>query len=57
MDVPGRTSLSPALFDTDLLQHLAYDNLDMLIVDFYTLQTVYSLYFTGACNPVRHERP
>ena len=30
--------------DADLLQHLANDNLDMLIVDFYTLQTVNSLY-------------
>ena len=46
MDVPGRNTAVSGLFDTDLLQHLAYDNLDMLIVDFYTLQTIYSLYFT-----------
>ena len=32
------------IFDTDFLQHLTNDNFDMLIVDFYTLQTVYTLY-------------
>ena len=34
------------ILDTDLLQHLANQNLDMLITDFYTLQTVYTLYLT-----------
>ena len=29
--------------DADLLQHLAYDHLDMLIIDLNTLQTVYTL--------------
>src|SRR5699024_9685356 len=29
---------------TDLLQHLTYDNLDVLIVDLNTLETVNSLY-------------
>ena len=48
-NIHGRARQNTAvsvLLDTDLLQHLAYDNLDMLIVDFYTLQTIYSLYFT-----------
>ena len=30
---------------TDLLQHLTHNDLDMLIVDLNTLQTVYTLYF------------
>ena len=34
-----------SFLDTNLLQHLAYNNLDMLVIDFYTLQTVNSLYF------------
>ena len=43
--VPGRIFGISALLDAYLLQHLANDHLDMLIVDFYTLQAVYTLYF------------
>ncbi len=34
----------PPLLHADFLQHLAHNNFDMLIVDFHTLQTVYTLY-------------
>ena len=42
---PAAYSESPFVLDTDFLQHLAHDHLDMLIVDLNTLQTVYTLYF------------
>ena len=34
------------VLDTNLLQHLVYQHLDMLVGDFYTLQTVYTLNLT-----------
>ena len=32
------------VLDANLLQHLTYNDFNMLIVDFYTLQTVYTLH-------------
>ena len=37
---PTRNVVSPGVDDLDLLQHLANDHLDMLVVDLHALQTV-----------------